>query len=48
MLSGLCVPVSAEETELDQMISETANALSSMNGQPGTILTDSEMVTAGS
>ena len=48
MLSGLCIPASAEETELDQMISETANALSGINGQPGTILADSEMVTPGS
>lgn len=48
MLSGLCVPVSAEETELDKLISETANALSSVNGQPGTVLADMDVVTPGS
>lgn len=48
MLSGLCVSASAEETELDRLISETANALSAINGQPGTVLADSEMVTPGS
>lgn len=48
VLFCLCVPVSAEETELDQLIAETANALSSMNGQPGTLLSDTDMVIAGS
>lgn len=48
MLSGLCLPACAEETELDQLISETADALTSMGGQPGTVLGDAEIVSPGS
>ena len=48
MLWGLCAPANAEEAELDRMIAETANALSSAGGHAGSVLADSKQVTPGS
>lgn len=47
MLCGLCVPASAEESELDQLIAETAHALSSAGGKEGTALADAKVVSPG-
>lgn len=47
MLCGLCAPASAEETELERMITETANALSSAGGKAGSILADTKLVSPG-
>ena len=47
LLAGLSV-TAAQETELDQLISETANALSSLGGEAGTLLADTELVIPGS
>lgn len=47
MLCGLCVPAAAEESELDQLIAETAHALSSAGGKEGTVLADAKVVSPG-
>lgn len=47
MLFAVCAPASAEGTELDRMIEETAHALSSAGGHTGAVLADTKLVTPG-